>query len=172
MLRPKTNHYAPYYANYISLVPEGNLFDLLKSEHQKTQVILEALNESAGDFRYAEGKWSIKELLLHMLDTEQIMSYRALRIARGDKTEMPGYEQDDYVAAVDASPLSLADLAADWQVLRAHTLRLLSRFSEDVWDVTGTASNAPFSVRALAFIILGHELHHRRILEERYLSAL
>jgi uncharacterized damage-inducible protein DinB len=172
MLRPKTDHYAPYYANYINLVPDGDLLSLLEIEHQKTQAILQALDESAGDFRYAEGKWSIKELLLHMLDTEQIMSYRALRIARGDKTEMPGFEQDDYVAVVDASPLSLADLAADWQALRTHTLRLLSRFAEEVWDATGTASNAPFSVRALAFIILGHELHHRRILEERYLAAL
>lgn len=172
MPRPSTEDYAPYYDTYVKLVGEVDLLEQLKREHQHTQEILQKLETSAGDFRYAEGKWSIKELLLHMLDTEQIMNYRALRIARGDETPMLGFDQDDYVAAVNANPLALSDLVADWASLREHTIRLFSRFSEDLWDNKGTASNAPFSVRALGYIILGHELHHRRILEERYLSAL
>lgn len=172
MLGPTKEDYAPYYDTYVKLVKEGNLLEQLKVEHQHTQEILQKLETSAGDFRYAEGKWSIKELLLHMLDTEQIMSYRALRIARGDQTPMPGFDQDDYVDIVDATSLSLADLVADWQALRLHTIRLFSRFSKDVWDNKGTASNAPFTVRSLAYIVLGHELHHRRVLKERYLSAL
>jgi hypothetical protein len=170
MERPNNNEYTPFYGYYINLVPEGNILDLMKQEHQITQSILQQIPPSKGNFRYEDGKWSIKELLQHMIDTERIMNYRALRFARKDKTELPGFEQDDYVSVLedtDRYPLSV--FVEDWEILRENSIRLFKRFNDEESKRTGRANNSIFSVRALAYINVGHEIHHRRILQERYL---
>jgi len=143
----------------------------MRTTHQETQLILQQIAPAMGNFRYAPEKWTIKELLQHMIDTERIMNYRALRFARKDKTELPGFEQDDYVSVLEETerfPLSV--FVEDWEILRENTLRLFKRFNEEESERTGRANKAIFSVRALAYINVGHEIHHRKILLERYLK--
>jgi hypothetical protein len=171
MNRPNENEYTSYYGYYINLVPEGDIIELMRSSHQETQTILQQIPPSMGNFRYAPEKWSIKELIQHMIDTERIMNYRALRFARKDKTELSGFEQDDYVSVLEETerfPLSV--FVEDWEILRENTLRLFKRFNDEESMRTGRANNAIFSVRALAYINVGHEIHHRKVLVERYLK--
>jgi hypothetical protein len=171
MNRPNENEYTSYYGYYINLVPEGDIIELMRSSHQETQTILQQIPPSMGNFRYAPEKWTIKELLQHMIDTERIMNYRALRFARKDKTELPGFEQDDYVSVLEETerfPLSV--FVEDWEILRENTLRLFKRFNDEESMRTGQANKAIFSVRALAYINVGHEIHHRKVLVERYLK--
>jgi hypothetical protein len=171
MNRPNENEYTSYYGYYINLVPEGDIIELMRSSHQETQTILQQIAPSMGNFRYAPGKWTIKELIQHMIDTERIMNYRALRFARKDKTELSGFEQDDYVSVLEETerfPLSV--FVEDWEILRENTLRLFKRFNDEESMRTGRASNSIFSVRALAYINVGHEIHHRNVLVERYLK--
>lgn len=170
-MRPQPDEYAPYYGTYVDLVPNGNVLNLLGSEHRKTQLLLEELEEAQGHYRYAEGKWSINELLVHMIDTEQIMAYRALRFARNDQQELPGFDQDEYIKAIDSQAYQLGQLTEDWAVLRQFSIRMFSHFRNEDLIKVGVASGQPCSVRALACIILGHELHHRKVLVERYLNA-
>ena len=173
MNRPETNEYSAYYGYYINLVPEGDIISLMKSEHEKTQAILQQIPPSKGNFRYEPGKWTIKELLQHMIDTERIMNYRALRFARKDKTELPGFEQDDYVTVLEETDrFPLSTFVEDWEILRENTIRLFSRFNDEESERTGKANKVTFSVRALAYINVGHEIHHRNVLQERYLSKL
>jgi hypothetical protein len=168
-MRPNEKEYAPYYGTYINLVPDGDIIELLKSTHAETQAILQKIPPSLGNHRYAPDKWSIKELLQHMIDTERIMNYRALRFARMDNTELPGFEQDDYVSVLDTEKYPLSVFVEDWEILRENTLRMFKRFSEEEMSRSGKASGKIFSVRALAYINVGHELHHRKVLVDRYL---
>jgi hypothetical protein len=171
MERPNENEYAAFYAYYINLVPDGNVIELMRTVHLETQSILQQIPPSKGNFRYAPDKWSIKELLQHMIDTERIMNYRALRFARKDTTELPGFEQDDYISAQEETErFPLSTFVEDWEILRENTIRLFSRFNDEESKRTGKASKVVFSVRALAYINVGHELHHRNILLERYLK--
>ena len=126
--------------------------------------------ESDGDFRYAPGKWSLKDVLGHINDTERIMSYRALRIARADQTPMEGFEQDDYVRNAPFAQLSLSDLIEDYIAVRRATISLFRNLDEAAWTRRGVASKNEVTVRALAYVIAGHELHHRKIIEEKYLK--
>lgn len=172
-LRPQPGEYAAYYERYISLVPDtegGNdVLATLESQRRQMLLLLSGRTEADGDLRYAPGKWSLKEVLGHVNDTERIMSYRALRFARGDMTPLAGFEQDDYVCN---GPLgsSLADLIEDYIAVRRATVSLFRNFDEAAWGRRGVASNNEVTVRALAYIIAGHELHHRRIVEEKYLK--
>lgn len=173
MNKPLRNEYSDFYAYYISLVPEGDIIELMKLEHVKTQTILQQITPSKGNYRYEDGKWSIKELLQHMIDTERIMNYRALRFARLDKTELPGFEQDDYVTVLEETErFPLSTFIEDWEILRESTVRLFSRFNEEESIRAGRANKVIFSVRALAYIIVGHEIHHRIVLQERYLKQI
>ena len=131
-------------------------------------VRLSSLSEADGDFRYGADKWSVKEVLGHLCDTERIMSYRALRIGRGDKTPLPGYEQDDYVKNANFGRLSVEDLLEEYIAVRRGTLARFRHFDGVAWMQMGVASGHPTSARALAYIVAGHELHHRRILLEKY----
>jgi hypothetical protein len=169
--RPGETEYMPYYAGYISLVPEGDIVSILGTQLDETLALLRSIPEERASFRYAPDKWSIKELVGHVIDSERIFSYRALRFARNDQTPLPGYEQDDYVAngSYDAQPL--AELAAELESVRRSTLFLLKHLGDDAWTRTGLANDAPVSVRALAYILAGHELHHRAILRTKYLQA-
>lgn len=167
--RPEPNEYAPYYEKYVSLVPETDLVGSLERQGAETLALLRGLSEEQGAHRYAAGKWSVKQLVGHVNDGERIFSYRALAIARGERQPLPGMEQDEYMAAVDFDARTLADLADEFETVRAATLHLLRHLSPEAWARRGIASDNEVTVRALAYIIAGHEAHHVRILRERYL---
>lgn len=166
---PEPQEMAPYYSTYIKEMPSGDLWPLLESVHVETQALLAQIPEEKGNFRYAEGKWSIKELLQHLIDVEWIMSTRALRIARGETQALSGFDENAYAQAVDPSPWTAAELAADWKALRRASHRLFGRFTEEELLRSGEMSGRQTTVRAIAYILLGHEIHHLRILKERYL---
>jgi len=167
--RPLPVEYAPYYDRYISLVQGNDLLATLDEQRRQTVLLLSGRSEADGDLRYAPDKWSLKEVLGHLNDTERIMAYRALRIARGDATPIEGYEQDDYVRNSPFAKRPLADLIEDYIAVRRATLSLFRNLDEPAWTRRGVANKNEVTVRALAYIIAGHELHHRRILEEKYL---
>ena len=169
--RPQPGEYAPYYDRYISLVQGEDILDTLDQQRRQTMLLLSGRNDEDGDFRYAPGKWSAKEVLGHVCDTEHIFAYRALRIARADATPVEGFEQDDYVRNGPFAQRPLADLVEDFIAVRRATLSLLRNLDEAAWSRRGIANNNEVTVRALAYTIAGHELHHRRILEEKYFAA-
>ncbi len=166
--RPHSSEYAPYYANYIAGVPGDDALSVLREQIQETVHLLQNLPEGRGMFRYAPGKWSIKEVLGHMGDTERVMAYRALRMARADATPLSSFEQDDYVKAANFDARTLQSLREELQSIRAATIAFFDSLDEPVLHRTGTANNVVFSVRALAYIIAGHERHHLNVLRERY----
>ncbi len=166
--KPKTGEYNPYHDKYISKVPEGDVLALLQTQNEETAQLLSQVPEARAGFRYAPDKWSIKEVVGHLCDTERIMSYRALRVGRGDSKPLPGFEQDDYVKAANFDSRTLADLVREFQLIRQTTLALFRAFDEAAWLRMGTASDWPISVRALVYIVAGHERHHAQILQEKY----
>ncbi len=168
--RPESNEYAPYYDKYISLVPEGDILVTLEKQPPATLALL-SRPESDGDFRYAPGKWSVKESLGHVIDAERVFSYRALRISRNDKTPLAGFEQDDYVKYGPFGHCTLASLVDEFASVRKATIALFRALDDAAWTRRGTASNCEVTVRALAYMIAGHELHHRRIFQEKYFPA-
>ena len=167
---PEASEYAPYYARYISLVPAGDIIDTLDQQCEKTRFVLSNLDESEGDNRYAPDKWTVKEVLGHVIDTERIMSYRALRISRKDKTPLPGFEQDDYIRNGPYTTPELTCLLEEFHTVRRSTMLMFTHLAPEAWDRTGIANGDEVSVRALAWIIAGHEIHHRRILKAKYLG--
>jgi hypothetical protein len=167
--RPQPNEYDPYYDRYISLIQGNDILAALDEQRRQTVLLLSGRTAADGDLRYAPGKWSLKEVLGHLNDTERIMSYRALRIARSDATPIEGFEQDDYVRNAPFARRPLADLIEDYIAVRRATLSLFRNLDEAAWTWRGIANKNEISVRALAYIIAGHELHHRQILEEKYL---
>jgi uncharacterized damage-inducible protein DinB len=166
--RPEPGEYAPYYDRYISLVAGTDILGTLDAQRRQTMLLLSGRDESEGNFRYAPEKWSAKEVLGHVCDTERIFAYRALRIARADQTPMAGFEQDDYVRNGPFARAPLAEMIEDYIAVRRATLTLLRNLEEAAWVRRGVANKNEVSVRALAYIIAGHEVHHRRILEEKY----
>jgi uncharacterized damage-inducible protein DinB len=169
MSRPDPTEYAPFYAGYVSHVPEGDILSILEQGAQTTASLLQGLSPSQADFRYAPGKWSIKEVLGHITDAERIFAYRALRFSRGDQTPVPGFEQEGYIQHANFAARPLSDLIAEFATVRQATLFLFRNLDDDAWQRRGTASGAEVSVRALAYITAGHEIHHRDILKRRYL---
>jgi len=168
--RPQPGEYAPYYERYVSLVQGEDILSTLDQQRRETMLLLSCRDDDEGDFRYAPEKWSAKEVLGHVCDTERIFAYRALRFSRADATPLEGFEQDDYVRNGAFSQRPLSDLVEDFIAVRRATLSLLRNLDEAAWVRRGTANKNEVSVRALAYIIAGHELHHRRILEEKYFS--
>jgi hypothetical protein len=166
--RPEPGEYAPYYDRYISLVAGAEILRTLDAQRRQMLLLLSGRDESDGDFRYAPDKWNAKEVLGHVCDTERIFAYRALRIARGDETPMEGFEQDDYVRNGPFANAPMAEIVEDYIAVRRATLTLLRNLDEAAWTRRGSANNNAVSVRALAYTIAGHEVHHRRILEEKY----
>jgi hypothetical protein len=169
-IRPQPGEYAPYYDRYVSLVPANGILAALEDQRRQMLLLLCGRTEADGDLRYAPDKWSLKEVLGHVNDTERIMSYRALRISRGDATPIEGYEQDDYVRNGPFARIPLADLIEDYIAVRRATISLFRNLDEGDWSRRGVANKNEVTVRALAYIIAGHELHHRRIIEEKYLK--
>jgi uncharacterized damage-inducible protein DinB len=170
--RPKTGDYATFYEKYIVLVPEGEFLQILETQLREWQRLLGDLSEEQADFRYEPGKWSIKDMIGHVSDSERIFAYRLLRIARGDQTPLAGFEQDDYVRTANSSARKRSDLLEEFTAVRRATIALVSSMDDSAWVRRGVASQREISATAMAFVIAGHERHHRRILEERYLPAL
>jgi len=166
--RPAAGDYAPYAEQYIVLVSGDDILGALGNQLKQTTTLFSGRSERDGNFRYAPGKWTVKEVLGHVNDTERIMSYRALRIARGDQTPIEGFEQDDYIRNGPYADLRLVDLLEEFKNIRAATLRLFRNLRPEDWTRRGIANDNEISVRALAYVIGGHELHHRNLLEERY----
>ncbi|MGN6391894.1 MAG: DinB family protein [Gemmatimonadales bacterium] len=166
---PGPDEYGAYYGRYIARVPaDTDILEVLERQGESTLARFSAVPEARGSYRYAPGKWSIKELALHLGDTERIMAYRALRVARADQTPLPGFDENAYTPASGADAVPLAELAQGLSDVRRATLSLLRVLPADAWTRRGTASEAPVSVRSLAWIIAGHELHHLEVLAERY----
>jgi hypothetical protein len=166
--RPEPGEYAPYYDRYISLISGEDILGTLDRQRREMLLLLCGHDESDGDLRYAPDKWSVKEVIGHVCDTERVFAYRALRIARGDRTPMEGFEQDDYVKNGPFARAPLAEIIEDYIAVRRTTLTLLRNLDEAAWMRRGIANKNEVSVRALGYTIAGHELHHRRILEEKY----
>jgi hypothetical protein len=167
--KPAKSEFLPYYERYIALVPDGNVVSTLAAQIGETLALLRGLPASVSNYRYAPDKWSVNEVVGHIIDSERIFTGRAQRFARNDPTPIPGFEQDDYVrnSTFDAYPLS--ELAAELEAVRQSTLYLFKHMDEQAWTRRGVANNAEGSVRALANILAGHELHHREVLLSRYL---
>jgi uncharacterized damage-inducible protein DinB len=166
--RPQAGEYAPYYERYISLIVENDILATLDRQRREMVLLLSGLNEEQGNFRYAPEKWSAKQVLGHVCDTERIFAYRALRIARGDVTPMEGFEQDDYVKNGPFARHAIAEVIEDYIAVRRATISLLRSLEEAAWSRRGIANKNEVTVRAIAYTIAGHEVHHRRILEEKY----
>jgi DinB superfamily len=167
--RPQPGENAPYYDRYTSLVQSDDIVAALEDQRRQTIVLLSARSEADGDFRYAPDKWTLKEVVGHLNDTERIMCYRALRTSRGDATPIEGYEQDDYVRNSPLSKATMPDLIEDYIAVRRATVSLFRNLDAPAWTRRGVANKSEVTVRALAYIIAGHELHHRKILQEKYL---
>ena len=167
-VRPAPAEYAEFYADYVALVPEGDVVASLRDGRERMKEALGTLPESAGDRRYAEGKWTVRTVVGHMIDAERIFSYRAMRIARGDTTPLPSFDENAYAEAAESDTRRVADVVAELLALRDCTTRLFGSLPEAAWTRTGTASNATVSVRAIAYIAAGHSLHHLAILKDRY----
>jgi hypothetical protein len=166
--RPAPAEYQGFFARYVNLVPEGDVLHLLEQQLERLQTLLSGLSEQKGEQGYGPGKWTAKEVLGHMTDTERIMAYRALCFSRGEKQALPGFDENAYVANADFNKRNLPDLLRDHQVVRQSTLALFRSFTPEMNTRTGTASSNTLSVQALAFVIAGHELHHLYILRDRY----
>lgn len=164
---PTAGEFVPYYGKYIALVGPDSLA-ALESQARSTAALLSATSEEKGNHRYAEGKWSVKEVIGHLADAERVFSYRALRIARADTTELAGFDENTYVPAGRFDRRTLADLAAEFASVRAATLALVRSFDAEALSRRGSANNSPVTVRALVAIIAGHEAHHVKLLRERY----
>lgn len=169
LTRPAQTEYSPTYEGSLRRVPDGNLLEILETQIEQTVDLLNSLTEEKAKYCYAPGKWSIKQVVGHMTDSERIMSYRALRFARGDGTSLPGYDENVYVDEANFETQTLAALTEEFHALRMATLALFRSFDDDMWLRKGSASGFDFSVRALAYQIAGHEIHHVGIIKERYL---
>jgi hypothetical protein len=167
--RPDTSEYVDYYHRYVSKVPDGNVLDILERQIEEAFTTLSAVDEAKANYRYEPGKWSLKQVIGHMCDVERLFQYRALVFARSDKTPLPAFEQDDYVANANFDTRTMSDLVAEYRAIRASTLAMFRSFNPEAFALTGTASGFEFTVRAVAYILAGHERHHLDVIKDRYL---
>ncbi len=170
--RPAASEYVPYFARYIDLVPEGDVLDLLARQVEDTSRLVGALSDRDGEFRYAEGKWSIKDVLGHVGDTERILVYRALCFARGETAGLPAFDENEYVRRANFGARTIKDLVAELRTIRAATSSFFRSLDEELLARRGIANKREYTVRAIAYIIAGHERHHAGIITERYLRGL
>jgi hypothetical protein len=168
-MRPGQGDYAPYYENYIKLVEGDDILRILNDQSKKTQDVLNSFSEHKGNFRYADGKWTVKEVVGHLLDTERVFAYRALCIARGEKKSLPGFDQDDYVKEGNFNRRELFELNYDFRLLRESNLLLFRSFTPEMLNRRGFASETSVTVLAILFMIAGHEKHHMKFLREKYI---
>ncbi len=163
------NEYASFYKNYILKSGDKDLMEALSTSREKVLDFFRSIPEDKHEYRYAEGKWTIKEILQHLIDAERVFAYRALRFARNDETPLPGFDQNIYTPNSYANERTLAEILEDYEATTLSTIALFKSFKEENLTNIGMASNAPMSVRALGFVIVGHETHHCQIIRERYL---
>jgi hypothetical protein len=170
MNRPEKGEYAEYYERYISLVEEDEIVAALENQHAELVRLFEQITEEKSHYAYGQDKWTIKEVIGHLIDGERIFSYRALRISRADQTALEGFEQDGYIENSNFNNTKLSDLATELLAVRRANIIFFKNLSAEAWLRTGTVSGNQVSVRALAYIIAGHITHHLKILGERYLA--
>ncbi len=164
------SEYDPFYETYVSRVPEGDIVEILSGQIADTLRLLGSVPPELEEYRYGPDKWSVREVVGHMIDTERTFTFRALAFARGDGASLPGMDQDEYAAGSNAGERFLAELGAEFFTVRTATVALFRGFSEEAWSREGVASGCSFTVRSISFIIAGHEIHHRTGLEENYVS--
>lgn len=169
--RPKTSEYNEDFSQYVDLVPDGDIIAILSEQVKGTLEKLNGVSEEQAQFKYAPGKWSIKEVLGHMADTERIMAYRLLSIARGETVSLPGFDEEIYVSFANFNHQTIKDHLENLNIVRQSTLHLLKSLQDNTWLRKGTANHSDISVRALAYIIAGHELHHRQLIIDRYIGS-
>lgn len=168
--KPGTDEFNEFYAGYVAAVPDGDVVERLATELEAGLDFYARIPEAKHDARYAEGKWTLRQVLGHVVDTERIFSYRLMCIARGDEAPLPGMDQNEYMAGADFDHRSWESLMDEYEYLRNANVALISSLDDAAFDRRGTASGFPISVRALAWILAGHELHHRGVVAERYLD--
>jgi hypothetical protein len=168
MRRPAETEYAPHYGTYVSLVPEADVAAALEAQPAQLRQLAGAIDKDRETYRYAPGKWSIREVLGHVIDTERVFGYRAFSIGRGEQQPLARFDQDAYLAAAGFDKRPLADLVNEFGVVREANLLALRNLTDVDWDRTGTVGGNPMSARAIAFIMAGHVRHHLRILQEQY----
>lgn len=166
--RPAASEYAPYYARYVDRVPSGDIIGLLDTQLDDTLRLLDGLSDEDAGFRYAPDKWSIKQVVGHMIEAERIFAYRALAFSRNESKRLPGYEQDDYVGAANFDDQSWRGLLDELRAVRKATVYFFRSLNDTMMERTGIASEVSFTVRALAYIIAGHERHHVQLFRDRY----
>lgn len=168
MMRPTPTDYAPPHAGYVDLVEEDDILSAMREQSSQTQKLLASLDEQRATYRYGEGKWSIKEVIGHMVDAERIIGYRALAVARGDTQPLPGFDENAYVQNASFDAWKLGDLAEEYALVRRSNIVFFQNLQPEAWDRRGTANQHPVSVRGLAYVIVGHERHHLQVLREKY----
>jgi hypothetical protein len=169
-VRPEATEYGEAYAGYISKVPGADVLTFLEQQLDSIGPLIRSIDESKGNFRYEPGKWSTKEVLGHLIDSERVFSYRALVFARNDTHALPGFDQDPWIEHANYSNLSISDIASEFEAVRRSTIFLLRHLDRSAWERKGIANNKPMSARAAAFVIGGHTQHHLDVLRSRYLN--
>lgn len=159
----------PEYARYVSLVPDGDIEEILNNQRTKTISLLSNVSEESAMKTYAPGKWTLKEVIGHMADVERVMSYRILAIARNESAPLPAMDQDQYVSAANFNKLSWEQLLSGLDTVRSNTLSLISTINEEAWERNGIVMNKPVSLSTFAYGIAGHELHHLKVISDKYL---
>ena len=172
MNRPIESEYAPYYEGYIAQVSESDIMPVLRSQLDELDVLLGRVEPDQETFRYAEGKWSIRQLVGHLIDTERVFGYRALCIARGEQQNLPGFDQNDYMLTAPYKLIELEDLLSEMRLVRLSNIAMFRTLDEDAWNRVGIANANEVTVRALAFIMAGHVRHHMNVLREKYQVGL
>jgi uncharacterized damage-inducible protein DinB len=166
--RPETSEYASFYHRYVASVPDGDVVERLRTDGRELVRTIQRIPPERAGYRYGPEKWTIRQVVGHLIDAERIFTYRALRFARGDRTMLPGFDENDYVRTAGSDERTLADLARELAAVRESTVLLFESLPDDAWVRTGNANGRDMSVRALAYVAAGHPLHHLRILRERY----
>ncbi|HEX8814248.1 MAG TPA: DinB family protein [Terriglobales bacterium] len=169
--RPQAGDYAPHYEKYIAKLEDDDVLAILDQQRRQMLLLLSSRSEADGDFRYAPGKWSVREVVGHICDVERVFAYRALTISRGDQTALPGFDENAWAENAPWGHRRMEDLIEEYIAVRRATISLFRNLDEAAWNRRGDANGHVVTVRALAYIIAGHELHHRHLLEERYFAA-
>jgi len=172
MNRPMESEYAPDFQSYIDQVSESDILPVLRSQMDELDVLLERVEPHQETFRYGEGKWSIREIVGHLIDGERVFGYRAFCMARGEQQNLPGFDQDDYMLTSHYDKIELEDLVSELRLIRLGNIAMFRTLDEESWSRAGTANENQVTVRAIAFIMAGHVRHHMSVLRERYLTAV
>ena len=171
MNRPTPTEYAPYYEDYVNQVSESDIMPVLRSQMDELDVLLARVEPAQETHRYAEGKWSIREMIGHLIDGERVFGYRTFCIARGEQQNLPGFDQNDYMVTAPYDRIELEDLLSELRLIRLGNIAMLRTLDEEAWSRAGNANSNQVTVRALAFIMAGHVRHHMNVLRERYLPG-